>query len=392
MTRFVALAIAVALILAWAPAGRTCPFCSGASTTFMQEAGSASLILFGTPKNARIDAAGQGTTDFDIELVIKSHEFVGGKKSLVVPRYMPQTDPEKPYKFLLFGDVYKGQLDIYRGVPFKADSRIGEYLKGAIALKDKDWPSRLKFFFKYLDDSDVEVSNDAYSEFAAADYKDVRAASADFSADKLRRWLKDPATPASRYGLYGMLLGHCGNAEDADFLRSLVLEAKKRFSSGLDGVFTGQLMLQPKEGWEFLGKALADSKSDFLVRYAALRAARFIWEYRPDLVDRVELANKVAVMLDQADVADLAIEDLRRWQSWSAAGRVADMIGKPGFDSLLMRRSILRYALRCPAKDSPKLAAFVAEQKKKDAKWVEEVESLLNTESAPAVGGAATAK
>src|SRR5439155_18155520 len=126
------------LVVPNARAGYCCPFCNSSGVTLSQEAASASLIIYGTPKNARLDAKeyGQGLTDLEVEVVIKSHEILGEKKTVTLPRYLPQDD-KQPVKYLVFCDVYKGQLDPYRGMPFKADSRIATYLKGGLALKDK---------------------------------------------------------------------------------------------------------------------------------------------------------------------------------------------------------------------------------------------------------------
>ena len=51
------------------------------------------------------------------------------------------------------------------------------YLKGAVEVADKDIPTRLRFFFDYLANPDVEIANDAYKEFANADYSPFSARS-----------------------------------------------------------------------------------------------------------------------------------------------------------------------------------------------------------------------
>src|SRR5262249_34522803 len=151
-------------------------FCPGSGTTLSQDAASAALIIYGLPKNARLDPnePSQGTTDLEIEVVIKGHPILGDKKTITLPKFLPQVDPKNPMKLLVFCDVYKGQLDPYRGTPFKSDSRIAKYLQGALALKDKDVATRLRFFFDYLDDADPEISEDAIKEFGNIDYKDYR--------------------------------------------------------------------------------------------------------------------------------------------------------------------------------------------------------------------------
>jgi hypothetical protein len=347
------------------------------------------MILFGRLTNARLDPkdVNAGTTDLVIETVVKPHDILAGRKVITLPRYLPQ-DKDNEYKFLVFCDVYKGQIDPYRGVAVKPDSRIADYLKGALAVKDKDAVTRLHYFFEYLDDKDAEVSNDAYTEFGNADYKEYRAVAEKVSADKVAKWLQDPNTQASRLGLYASLLGHCGKPEHAHLLRTLLDDPQRRFSSGVDGLLAGYVLLQPKDGWSYLAGILRDPQRDFLFRYAALRAARFFHEYRTDVIPTAGIVAAVAVLLDQKDIADLAIEDLRKWSCWGVADKVLGLYGRESHNVPIIRRAILRYALNCPAASCPQAAAFVAQRRKDDPKWVEEVEELLRLESAKPVAAA----
>jgi hypothetical protein len=347
--------------------------------TLTGDVNQASMVLYGTLANAKLDANagfGQGTTDLRVEAVIKKNPILGDQKVVTLPRYVP-TDNNST-KFLIFCDVFKGKIDPYRGVPVKDNGDIVKYLQGALAVKDKDVGSRLRFFFDYLDNADLEISNDAYKEFGNADYKDYRDMAKHLPADKIGKWLQDPETPAFRYGLYASMLGHCGTEKHAELLRKMLDDPQKRLSSGVDGILAGYMMLKAREGWIYTKELLKDSSKEFMLRYAALRAVRFLWDSRPDLVDKKELVAGVCLLLDQGDIADLAIEDLRKWSQWDVEDRVLGLYGKKSHDIPIIRRAILRYALSCP---QPKSAAFVAEQKKKDAEVVKDVEELLKLET-----------
>ncbi len=357
-----------------------CPFCNGADgKTLTTDASEASLILFGKLSNARVDPkdAYAGQTDLEIETVVKSHPILAGRKVITLPRYLP---PDPEYKFLVFCDVYKGQLDPYRGEPVKADSRIANYLKGAIAVKDKPSAVRLKYFFDYLEDKDQTVSNDAYKEFGFADYKDMRAVAEKLPAETIIRWLNDPNTSPARFGLYASMLGHCGSPAHAALLRRLLDDPQRRLTTGTDGVMAGFVMLQPKEGWAYVATLLRDDKLDFGVRYAALRSARFFHEFRPDLVSKKDLTTAVVAVLGQKDIADLAIEDLRKWGEWGVAQQVLDLYGRESHSASIIRRSILRYALSCPPGNNA-VSAFLADRRKDSAKLLEEVQELLNLDA-----------
>ena len=386
--RFVFGAIFLALLaaigdrqhVAWA-----CPFCMASGTTLLEEANAAQMILYGTLTNARLvpgDPNG-GTTDLSVEVVIKENEILAGRKTITLAKYLPPQS-DKPFKYLVFCDVYKGQIDGYRGQAFRSDSHIAEYLKGALALKRKDIATRLKYFFNYLDDPDIEIANDAYMEFGNCDYRDFRPIAETFSAAKIAAWLKNPGTPPSRFGLYGSILGHCGTAQDAELLREMLDDSKRRYSSGMDGLAAGYIMLKPAEGWTYLLGVLKNEKREHLQRYAALRAARFIWEYRPDLVAKETVAGGVMVCLAQRDMADLVIEDFRKWKYWKAADRVVALYGQLTQDDAITRKAIIRFALACPRGINKKLDAFLEEMKKKDPDLVREIQEWMPSDSPPA--------
>jgi hypothetical protein len=354
-----------------------CPFCSMQGQTLTGEVNQASMVLFGTLTNAQLGAGGAGTTDLKVEAVIKKNDILGAKKVVTLPRYVP-TENDKT-KFLIFCDVYNGKIDPYRGFPVKKDIDIVKYLQGAMAVKDKAIGTRLRYFFDYLDNPDLEISNDAYKEFGNADYKDYRDMAAKLPPDKIAQWLTDPDTPNFRFGLYASMLGHCGSDKHAAVLRKL-LDDPKRLSAGMDGVLAGYTMLKPTEGWAYLRDILKDPSKEFIVRYSALRAVRFLHDSRPDVVPEKELISGACLLLEQGDIADLAIEDLRKWNRWEVADAVLGLFGKKSHDVPIIRRAILRYALSCPQK---KAEVFVDNLRKKDAEMVKDTEELLKLETTP---------
>ena len=227
-----------------------CPFCPSAGQTMLGEVKQAHLIVFGSMSNARRDPNefGKGTTDFEIEVVVKDHEFLKGKKTLSLPRYIPP-DPKGKSKHLVFCEIYKGALDPYRGEQVPQDSKIAEYLKGAIDLQSKPVPDRLMYFFQNFDSPDWSISGDAFQEFSAAEYKDVRTTAKLMDPDKILKMLKDPNTSVARYGLLGMLLGHCGKpVPHGQALKTFIDDPKVKQASGLDGLLTGYILLDPKAG------------------------------------------------------------------------------------------------------------------------------------------------
>ena len=379
----IAVVAGFAALIAVPANSNACPFCPSAGQTLLGEVNQAHLIVFGTLSNAQRDPNefGKGTTDLNIEIVVKDNEFLKGKKKITLPRYVPP-DPKKETKHLIFCEIYKGELDPYRGEAVAPDSKIAEYLKGAIALKDKDMPTRLAYFFHHFDAADWAVSGDAFQEFTNAEYKDVRVAAAKFNPDEVLKMLKDPNTSLARVGLLGLVFGHCGKGEaHAKALRAFIDDPKVKQATGLDGLLAGYVLLDPKDGLAYVQSVIKDAKEDFLVRYAALRCMRFFWEYREDILKKADIVAAITPLVDQPDIVDLAVEDLRKWQQWDMAGKLVGLFDKPSHDVSIIQRSIIKYALSAPPTNKP-CADFLVRMRadSKQAERVRDLEQLLELE------------
>jgi hypothetical protein len=393
------LSVALALLLST----NACPFCSAQGTTLSGEVAQADLIVLGSLKNAKKDPndISRGTTELHIEKIVKPHDYLNGKKFIVLPRYVPADPAAGTDKYIVFCNVYSGpaenhaavvastlvlgntasyQLDSYRGEPAKAESNLADYLAGAIKVRTQPIKDRLKYFFNYLDNPELIISSDAYLEFGNAEYADVRELAKTLDSQKLVAWLNDPNTPASRYGLYGLLLGHCGKKSDAEVLRRMLDDPAKSYSSGLDGVAAAYVLLEPETGWKFVSDTIADSKREFPVRYAGLKVLRFFWEYRPDVVSKDKILGAMKVLVRQSDLADLPIEDLRKWEQWQLAGDIIEIGQLESHKSIpIVRRSVLRFALSAPEKELT-AAAYVKQMREADPDRVKMIEEMLKDE------------
>ena len=383
-------ALFAAVLLDFTPPAAACPACGPPSgQTLTSEVAQADFILFGTLGNQKPDpkdpGSSKGTTDMTIDAIVKSHALVKDKKVFVIPRYVPPD--QKAYKYMVFFNVVNGDVDPYRGVAVGTDSKLPEYVKGALEVRQKDIVTRLKYFFNYLESNEIEISADAYNEFAVAEYKEVAEIAPKLPADTVLKWLKDPNTRASRYGLYGLILGHSGKAENAKALRTLLDDPERKFSSGLDGMLMGYTLLDKKAGYEYVQKLIADSNSEFLVKHAALKTLRFFWEYRPDVLTKKELLDGMAGLMVHPDIADMPIDDLRKWKAWEMTDAVLAYAKLESHNTLpINRRSILKFALAASWADPKNAAAmaFVEQARKDDPERVKLIEELLKDEAKPA--------
>lgn len=384
--RMLPAALCAVLLLDFTPPAAACPACGPPSgQTLTSEVAQADFILFGTLGNQKPDpkepGSSKGTTDMTIDSVVKTHALVKDKKVFTIPRFVPP-DP-KPLKYMVFFNVVNGDVDPYRGVAVAANSKLPDYVKGALEVRTKDSATRLKYFFDYLESNEIEISADAYNEFAVAEYKEVAEIAPKLPADTVLKWLKDPNTRASRYGLYGLLVGHSNKPENAKALRTLLDDPERKFSSGLDGMLMGYTLLDKKAGYEYLKKLVSATDSEFLVKHAGLKTLRFFWEYRPDVLNRKEVLDCMSALLAHPDIADMPIDDLRKWKAWEMTDAVLKYAKIESHNTLpINRRAILKFAMSASWAD-PKnaaAAAFVEQARKDDPERVRLIEDLLKDE------------
>lgn len=371
------LLVVLALILFASPA-LACTLCGvniQATPTLRKTLGQSKLVLYGTLKNPKLNAAtNTGTVDLDIESVLKNDPFVTGKKIVTLNRYVP-VDPKNPPRYLVFCDVDNGKLDPYRGIELKSNAAV-DYLRGAAVLNPKDQTAALLFFFRYIDHADAEVANDAFLEFAKADDREVGEVAKQLDPEKIRKLLNDPQTPPARIGLYSFLLGACGGDKEAALLRSMLDKPSDKAREAIDGVLAGYIQLRPREGWQLASDMLQDTKERSIIdRTRVLHTLRFHHGWKPKDSKPEVLAGMKAAL--GTDLADLALEDLRKWEWWDETTRILSLYGKKGYEAPLMKRAIVRYALSCPRPDA---AEFVKERRGKEPDLVKDVEENLKFE------------
>ena len=176
--------------------------------------------------------------------------------------------------------------------------------------------------------------------------------------------------------MYAFLLGACGGAEDATLFRTMLQKPSDNTMKAFDGILGGYIQLKPEEGWRLALDMFRDPSKDFQMRFAVLRTLRFYYGWKPK-ESKDHVLRGLASALPQGDLADLAIEDLRRWQLWDLTDDVLAQHGKKSHDAPLMRRAIIRYAMCCP---KPRAADFVAQRRRDDPEAVRDVEEGLQQE------------
>jgi hypothetical protein len=373
MLRFVALA---AVLLASAPRADACTFCGEnvrTKPTLRMQFAQAKAVVYGTLKNPRFDPkTDEGFTDLHAAQLLKDDPARGNRNVLVLRAYLPVVG-DTPAGYVAFCAVAGGKLDVAFGVP--ASEALVEYLRGSAKLDAADAPARLAYFFKHLASPDAIVSADAFVEFARATDAEIAKSAKHFDPAVLRKLIADEKTPGERLGVFAYLLGVCGGPGDAAFFAKLLKQSPlpERVRESFGGLLAGYVLLAPKDGWALAAGVLGDEKESFAVRLSCINTVRFFQAMR-GADCKPEVLKCCAALLPQGDLADQAIEDLRRWGYWDLSADVFAQFGKPTHSAPIVKRCIVRYALSCPTEGAKK---FVAAVRQSDPKLVAAVEEQL---------------
>jgi hypothetical protein len=191
------------------------PFWAPEPTPFAKDLDDADVVIFGLLSIGEADADGRGAAEVEVLTVIKDRKQFITRKRLTLNRRVPTGGPPRVY-YVLFAEVYKGELDFYRGVRCSGPSDpLVRYLRNVQALGKPEWATslfrfnELAFYFGHLEHGRPEIAQDAFRVFCHASYDDLKRAARTFDANKLTGWLADKAVPEERKELYRVLLVLC---------------------------------------------------------------------------------------------------------------------------------------------------------------------------------------
>lgn len=357
--------MAITLTLGFASVAFACPFCSAPSLTLSEQVDASDEVVLVKWVSARKAAATSSTdsasaseivipgrasvktepakTVFEVAETMRSKTGLKVGATVELPQYR---EAKKGDLFVLLGTETPVGKAIEWGTPLEVDEASFGYIKYAPDAKAPT-QERLKYYVKYLEFPDELVAGDAYAEFANAPYEDIAAVKDTFPKDRVRTWVSNPETNVTRLGLYGLLLGLCGDDSDAALMKAKITEETKDFRLGIDGVMSGYLLLTSSDGLEVIENTKLKPGVDcpFSETYAAMQAVRFMWTYGNGVIPKDRLKESMRVLLDRPELADLVITDLARWKDWSVQDRLMKLYGTKGYEIPAVKRAIVRYML-----------------------------------------------
>ena len=277
--------------------------------------------------------------------MLRSDPAITGKKQLDLGRYLPVSDPKNPPHFLVFCDVNKDKIDAYRGVPIRSAEGL-DYVKKALALDPNDPAGNLDFYFRYLENPDKEIALRRLPGVRAGQRPADRPGLGQAVGREAARLDQRPADAAGTGQPVRLPAGRLRRRRGRRLPGGPAQRRRRTDGQRLDGYLGGYIHLRPRDGWEKALAVLRDGRKPLPMRLAVVRTVRMYHGWRPK-ESRDHVLKCLEAMIAQGELADIAIEDLRRWKMWDRTPDILALYGKKGFDAPIMERAIVRYALSC---------------------------------------------
>ncbi|WP_417392915.1 hypothetical protein [Gimesia sp.] len=320
-----------------------CPFCPGPSTTLSEQLSQADVALLGQWSSAMAGTFEKtGQTSFQISEVLhqplKSNLKAG--EQITLSRHY---DGKPGELFLLTGS--RG-ISLHWNEPVAVTTASIEYVKRAPS-QEMETSHRLRYFLKHLEHPDQIIANDAFAEFANAPFEAVTPLAEELPREKLRSWLENENTPVPRLGLYGLLLGLCGQESDIQFMEAKIRVPAREIRMGIGGLMSGYLLLTGSAGLDKIDESkFKDKTAAFSETFAGMQALSFMWTFGADQIEKRRLNRSMRLLLERPELADLVIANLARWEDWTVMDRLAELYAAEDYDVRSIKKAIIRYFLR----------------------------------------------
>lgn len=350
----------------------------------------ASIVFTAWVESNRREDDQNGCTTLRIDGSVRFPALLGLPERITIDRFIPIDADKPPQAYLIFADVHKGKLDAFRGTPLKEPALTVDYLRGILALDESNVQKRVEYVFKHLRSREPEVMSDAFVELEKLEADEVIKSGRGLDRTEVRQHSKRRDLNGPQLSNIVLLLAGCGKADDVPLLLDILAQTQGKSKAGVDRNPAASMNLErplialtilaPETGFTQIRRIIDDQKEDFLRRYGALRAVRHLYQHPVAKIDRKSVVNAIAAFLEHEDMADLAVEDLRRFERWEFAARIVQLPKQ--LDVPIVRRAVLRYALSA-SKEAKVAAEYVTLMRALNPEAVKDAEAAIRGDDDP---------
>ena len=278
---------------------------------------------------------------FAVESVLRGEKLVRPEQELLINYF---GKPKDEQRFVIMG---VDPPDLLWSSPLPVSEVAARYIESIQTLPEESL-ERLKFYMEYLEHEDALLARDAYDEFASAPYSEIKELKPKMDKVQLIEWIKDTSLPPDRKRLYLVMLGVCGDKDDAELLAKLLVSKDPSERGGLDAMIACYATLKGEDGLDLIdAKFLKNKDCQYADTYAAIMALRFHGT-EGGVIKKERILKSMRLILDRPELADLVIPDLARWEDWSQIDKLEKLFSGADEKSSWVRVPVINYLRACP--------------------------------------------
>lgn len=226
-----------------------------------------------------------------------------------------------------------------------------------LVLLDKDGSERLRYFFGFLNHTDVAIAANAHLEFALASEDEFKKLCRDLNSTSVKGLIEGEER-SYRLKLYLAMLAECGSKQDGAWVQRMTRGTNG--GDALAAMLATSLALLGEEGLEFIRQEyLSGNERDRLSEtYSALMALRFARKIPS--ISKEARVSCVRLFLDRPLLEDLAISALGFHEDWDSIERVVEICKSPKIE--WSQRAAIGYLRLCPLEEATVALAEVGQR------------------------------
>ncbi|MEM8735701.1 MAG: hypothetical protein AAGG44_15815, partial [Planctomycetota bacterium] len=241
-------------------------------------------------------------------------------------------------------------------------SEAVEYVERLLKLREMAASQRLwlDLFWKSLESSDKWIQADAYNAVAGFSIAELKPWAARLPSAEVKQRISQSRTSKAHRRFYWTILALCGDESDADFARkSIKSQLKRRQSSrfasdriGLDAAISCFLFLGKEKALESVEREFFGETSRHSSEMFAVISALRVHAQEFDAIEKQRIGSTLAMLLDDAALADQVIPDLSRLEDWSHVPKLLKLYRDAKASQQFVRVPIINYLRACPSTEA----------------------------------------
>ena len=263
----------------------------------------------------------KGTAGFRIRTMLRGEADASEGDAVVVPLRVP--GPSGTLHLI----THNSSTDLWRSYRLSDDGL--QFALGAAALpilppkepSSRSIVQRLAHCLRFLGTDDYQLRQAIFGEFSRAPYSTLQRLKPQLDREQVHQWMQPASRKAEEARLIFLLLAVCGDQADVPMLQQEFRQCvESNWAGTLDGVILAYVALGGRDALDDVDQRLLSSDDPSLeMKRAAAKSLKFLVNHESN-IERPRLLLSCRLLLNDAETAQLIIDDYAQWQNWQRTG------------------------------------------------------------------------